>query len=758
MMRVFYLNSIASLIIVILFLTQSYASPIDGNPFIIPRETIYKDENCLYPHSCFSTAIFFMEEGDREKGFHLLKKLQSLYPYTSWSKRAAYIEGRELLDAGSSEAIPYLEEAMALKPIGDYVLLDLASAYRISFKYETAIKLYDSLIEEYGDSLLKEKALFEKSMTLIDAQDCVGAIEQIKAFISNYVHSEFTADAMLNMVKCSIESNQEEEIRSSIKNLRIFYPVLPDDKEEEAKEALSAIGESGLAALALSREERYERGKAFYKNGMYDEAVDSLGPLSDMKDERIILFAAKALFRDRRYDEAESMLRKLIYLHGDRDNSPALLDGLGLLARIARRTDDGKLLDEAEKRLSERAPASNQRGMALLYMGGYYEDRKQYGEAFHIYNNIHLDIENSNIVANALWRSAWIKYRTEKYEEARRDFSSYLEKFPRGRRYQDFLYWRGRCDEKLGRLKSAKAAYREIIESGGAGYYNYVARERLDKISRKKKGRRKKVLSGDVGKIELKELKTPPELITERGYRAAEELILLGLKKEAVNELKLLLEKYSKEESVLLKIIGMIYRTGEIHITYRIVQTHFNHIYRGGWREAPREIKQLFFPLPVVNYVEQLQQPGSADPYLVAAVMREESAFDPSAISPAGALGLMQIMPKTGKYLAKKYGKRPFDIEHLFDPDTSIHLGGLYLGQLKKRFKDDIVYTIAGYNAGPRAVSRWVKKNRFEKDEFIETIPYTETRAYTKRVLRSYSYYLRLAGKESPKLFDLHRQ
>ena len=720
---------------------------------VVEKEEIKRDEECRNPISCFSTALLFLEEGDREKGQGLLKQIRLLYPFTTWNGRAAYLQGRGLLNDGNPQALSYLEDAMALSSIRDYVLLDLAMTYRLSDQSEDAVNIYNTLLDEYPHSLLTERALFEKSMALIEADNCQHAISELKNFTDEYKKSDFFPDAMLNMVHCAIKSNRKEEIDSSIIKLRTFYPILPDEKEEEASKILSTISDARLAALAFSTEERYERGKAFYRKGMFDKAVASLGPLSNMKDGRTILFAGKALFRARKYNDAVSMLRKLFALKKEGEQVQAILDGYQLLARVGRRTGNKTLLNESQTALDELAPSSHQRGVVLLYRGGDYEDRKRYEKALNIYKTIALEVENNNLVASALWRSAWIRYRMGKYREAMNDFASYAEKFPEGYRYNDFLYWRGRCEEKLGMRKKARATYREILERGGASYYNYVAVERLEKISRKRKKTRHKVESNKVKEEGLNKESLSSPIVNERGYLAAEELLILGLESEAVSELEVLAKKYANDESLLINIIGMIYRSGEFHITFRIVQNYFSHIYGGAWKDAPSEIKSLVFPLPVVNYVESRKRPGSADPYLVAAIMREESAFDPAAVSPAGAIGLMQIMPETGEYLARKYKKRPYHTDHLFDPDTSIHLGGLYLGQLNRRFKGDIVYTIASYNAGPTAVSRWVKKNRLEKDEFIESMPYDETRAYTKRVLRSYSQYLKLAGKEVPDFF-----
>lgn len=756
-MKNFILSNITLFITLVVLLFSSPVSAIQKEEvsFVIhERESIKKDEECANPISCFSTAIYLFDEGDREEGINLLKKINLLYPFTTWNTRAAYLLGKELLNEEDSQALPYLIKAMDLTSIRDYILFDLAMAYRLDDKNDEAVNLYANLLEEYPDSLLGEEAFFEQAMTMIDDDNCSMAIEKLKIFIKKYPESEYLSDALLNLANCAIQSNREDEIAFSIKRLQTFYPVIPVEKEEKAEKIFSAISDTKLAALAFSEEERYQRGKAFYKQGMFDKAVESLGPLDNMKDEKALLFGAKAFFRTRKYSDAKIILSRIFSLNNKREPSSEVLDAYLLLGRISVRTKNIKALKKVEEDLNWIAPGSNQRGMVLLYLGGYFEDRKRYNTALDVYKTVFSDINNSNIVADALWKSAWIKYRMKQYKKAMLDFASYPEKFPDGYRYSDFLYWRGRCEEKLGFISKAGKTYRKILERGGASYYNYVALERLEKISRKKKKGPKNIVSrGNENNEESIREGIYDQLAGERAYMAAEELLILGFNEEAVNELELLAKKYSKDESALIKIIGMIYRSGEFHRTYRIVQNYFGHIYGGAWKDAPYEIKTLVFPLPVVNYVEKRQPSGSADPYLVAAIMREESSFNPAAISPAGAMGLMQIMPETGEYLAKKYKKRSFETEHLLDPDISIHLGGLYLGQLNRRFKGDIVYTIASYNAGPTAVSRWAKKNRLEKDEFIENMPYDETRTYTKRVLRSYSQYLKLAGKESPDLF-----
>ena len=132
----------------------------------------------------------------------------------------------------------------------------------------------------------------------------------------------------------------------------------------------------------------------------------------------------------------------------------------------------------------------------------------------------------------------------------------------------------------------------------------------------------------------------------------------------------------------------------------------------------------------------------SVDAFLVYSIMREESGYRPAVVSISGARGLLQIMSDTGERLARDVGRRNFSADDLFEPATNIGLGSHYLAQLSRRFGGQMSAAIAGYNAGPTAVSKWLRRRLSpEDDEWIESIPYDQTRAYVKRVLRSLHAY-----------------
>jgi soluble lytic murein transglycosylase-like protein len=157
-----------------------------------------------------------------------------------------------------------------------------------------------------------------------------------------------------------------------------------------------------------------------------------------------------------------------------------------------------------------------------------------------------------------------------------------------------------------------------------------------------------------------------------------------------------------------------------------------------------------FYPLAYAETISANSNNQNVDPYFVKGLIRQESLFDAQVQSPAGAIGLMQIMPTTGRALYSKTKKnKPFSTDFLFDPEANIQLGIRYIGQLSRKFDENMIYILISYNAGPNALKKWMKRFHHidDPDVFIESIPYPETRKYVKKVLRNYGIYRALYPK-----------
>ena len=575
------------------------------------------------------------------------------------------------------------------------------------------------------------------------------AIILLEKYLKEYPYDSLSPDITLNLLKCAAAIGSKEKTVLYLPILNKYYPLLSSEMQSEVKQIISGMGINKQLILVANDKEVYMRGQIFFDRGNYSKALEDFLSLADTDNYEAHLMSAKSLFQLKRYADAESMLRKYVSIEISEKSPEQLSDAYLIRAKIARKLGKPSLLVDTQKNLARISPGGWKTGKAMLLLGDYYLDRNKVSKAFKIYKKISAEIKSEKIQSEALWKTGWIKYRKRDYKGARKSFSLYLNTYPDGIRHDKFLYWKARTEEKLGYRKKARLDYIELTNNNGKSYYRQIGRDRLARLNRKKG---KKYRRPRIKKEEVIPFTPSSELLNDRNYLAAIELLVLGMQSDAMEELKVLLDRHASDKESLVNIIGMIYQMGEFYVTYQLIHKHFQQMFEDGRGGTPSVVSKLAFPLKVLNYIKDQRLPGSASPFLVAAIMREESGFNPLALSSAGAMGLMQIMPETGKGLARKAGNKRFKPDQLLDPDVSIRLGGLYLGQLYKRFKGNIVLTIASYNAGPTAVRRWAKKMKMDKDEFVESIPYKETRRYTKRVLRTYTEFLRLTGNALPKI------
>lgn len=145
-------------------------------------------------------------------------------------------------------------------------------------------------------------------------------------------------------------------------------------------------------------------------------------------------------------------------------------------------------------------------------------------------------------------------------------------------------------------------------------------------------------------------------------------------------------------------------------------------------------VKKMAYPLEHESEIIKYAKMNDLDPYLVCGVIHSESKFDAEAVSKVGAVGLMQIMPDTGSWIAKKMGLEGYSEEKLKDPETNIRMGCWYLRYLSDRFDGNLINMLAAYNAGPNRVLQWLQDPQYSKNGQLTEIPYEETKNYVKKV------------------------
>jgi soluble lytic murein transglycosylase len=163
--------------------------------------------------------------------------------------------------------------------------------------------------------------------------------------------------------------------------------------------------------------------------------------------------------------------------------------------------------------------------------------------------------------------------------------------------------------------------------------------------------------------------------------------------------------------------------------------------------DLPRKYWEALFPKPFWSDLKKHSDANGLDPYLVASLIRQESEFNPNAVSRANAVGLMQLLPKTGKLVAKEVQLKRYNASQLYTPAVNLQLGTRYFRGMVDKFGGSFEYALAAYNAGSDRVDEWLAQGKYrDPQEFVESIPFTETREYVQAILRNASVYKQLYG------------
>lgn len=240
-----------------------------------------------------------------------------------------------------------------------------------------------------------------------------------------------------------------------------------------------------------------------------------------------------------------------------------------------------------------------------------------------------------------------------------------------------------------------------------------------------------------------------------RNLESAGRAYRLGLAEPAVDRLWAAWET-TTDDTAALAILQLAQVWGEVRPSLQRFWTRFDARLRDQAPRLDRDIWTTLHPRPWPGIVQAAARRHGVDPHLVWAVMREESMFVPDALSPVGARGLLQLMPATAAQVAARVGRVVPDDEALYDPDLNIELGTAYLAEMLRRYEGNVFRVLASYNAGPAAVDRWLARDPGREDAaWVEDIPFTETRNYVRKVLRSYIRYQMLdAAGETPPVHD----
>ncbi|KYG62836.1 lytic murein transglycosylase [Bdellovibrio bacteriovorus] len=339
------------------------------------------------------------------------------------------------------------------------------------------------------------------------------------------------------------------------------------------------------------------------------------------------------------------------------------------------------------------------------------------------------------------WLKSWNYYKLEKWEEAKTSFEQMrdLVKDPADKSRARF--WLARSLEKLGKNSDAQNELQGLIKEDPLGYYGVLAVRELKQSFTPLKIDNKE-LQG-LSLLGVSELDPQMRLTTEWLISVDEKPFAEKVLNIAVEDLK---KKKVTSEETWLAISSGYARTGLYLPLFSAIGALDSSVKDRLLNDHP----DLLFPQPFSDIIAQASDKSGTPQAFIYAIIRQESAFNPEARSSVDAFGLMQLLPSVAKQLAKRNSLEYSEANDLFKPEINIPLGAFELKSLMKKYDDQFILAVSGYNANDSAIRGWLK-TRFREDsvEFIEEVPYEETRAYIKLVMRNYIFYQRLLNTTS---------
>jgi soluble lytic murein transglycosylase len=417
------------------------------------------------------------------------------------------------------------------------------------------------------------------------------------------------------------------------------------------------------------------------------------------------------------------------------------------LEECNRRAGDETAMMQAVDRLAKEYPQSPWRLKALVGAANRYLVTGRPADFVPLYTAAYQTFPTDPEAGLYHWRVAFQAY-LHRQSDAADLLREHLRNYGSHATAGTALYFLGRYYEQNGDLASARACYRKLSSGYQNHYYSMLARERLERpeiTAAVGDSAADPVLAG-VSLPQAPPVATVASVATTARIERSRLLRLAGLDDLADTELR-----FGARNGGQSPLLGMEMATASdsphraLHLMKAMSPDYLNLNLDG----APRKFWELLFPLPYRADLELYARQHNLDPFLVAGLIRQESEFDPQALSPANAYGLTQVVPVTGREFARKAGIPRFTTRLLWEPVANLRIGTLILRSMLDSHGGHIEQTLAAYNAGPSRVTLWSGWNDYrEPAEFVESIPFNETREYVQAVLRNADIYRRLYSSD----------
>lgn len=644
-----------------------------------------------------------------------------------------------VLDRDYAKAIDPLNRAKVhAGDLGDYVAYYLGTSYLQTGRTGEGVANLADFANAHPDSLLVRDAAVRYADALLlegQAAEAVTLLEPLRLPIRS--------DLEFALGRAYAASGQTAKAAETFEN--IYYTMPACIEADAAYAELKKLPSAPRPTFAQLK----TRADALLNRKRYADAADEYRTLvneaESIEKPSLQLALADTLHRSGRNHDAKLVLA-LLGGEGGEINAHRLY----LLGQLAWSASDNDAFYRSVDELRHTAPASPWLEQALLSAANLHLVHHEYDQALDAFREIQERFPNGARASYAHWKAAWLTFRQGRIEEAKKAFEEQIALYPSGAETSGALYWRARLAEEDNQPLMARAFYQKLSDRYRNFYYAELGRQRMrhlppaapDAVTQYALLDRVPPLDSNT-KVAPAE---PPR--DELHVQKAELLGNGGLVDFAVRELQAAAAATSDGGSWGPAETAQLYdETGHYDQAIELMKHSAPNYFALDIPDLPRKYWEALFPKAYWSELKRSASANSLDPYLVASLIRQESEFNPNAVSRANAVGLMQLLPKTGKLVAKEVKLRRYSSSQLYTPAVNLQLGTRYFRGMVDKFGGSFEYALAAYNAGSDRVEEWLSQGKYrDPQEFVESIPFTETREYVQAIMRNASVYKQLYG------------
>lgn len=632
-----------------------------------------------------------------------------------------------------AKAVPWFERSLKDPLLREYALYWTAENALGLNQNADALAGLKQFRAGFPDSVITDQALQALGAAALAANQPLEAVSALNA----YPQTSNSPALLLLRGEAYEKAGQVAQAVTDYEDLNLRFPTAEQGRQAAVKLSFiaSAPG-TQLPPIPLDQQEAY--AAAIFQAGYWTEARDAYSRIltqttgADNERARLRILECGAFLGS---GPAELAALKV-------NDSDVDAERFHALAEVYRGLAQDSEMAAAVEGAASRAPQSIWTERSLMLAGNEYWVELDRDHAAAYYRRLEENFPDAADAVSAQWRVAWASV-LKRQPDATQLLTEHIQRFPKSPYVPDALYWLGRLSEEAGNPSVARSYYDKLVERFPENYFETAAEKRLHALGAG--------TEGDPGVLALipaapalpKIGKVLPEAATAWKARA-DALRSIAFDSSAELELRAAY-RATGEPLLLLEAAKEAVAADHCGAAIVAVRQVYPQLESHAFDAIPLEVWKTAYALPYRDSIRRWSARAGVDPLLVAGLMRQESAFEKTAHSDANAFGLMQLIPETGARMAHKIRIR-YSHARLLDPDYNIRLGTYYLSQLEEQF-GGVELALAAYNAGEDRVTAWTAGQSYrEPAEFVDSIPFTQTREYVEMVSRNAGIYRRLYG------------